>query len=146
MCPACRRQPVHICVPYAGRGPSVKSSDHAPPHAVQARFLLAKLNPSTTHASEDTFAASGELIYTDDVSLQACMPNASLTERVLNFTVRADEVAVCHSTGVFAACGDMQLLCHSPKLSICGACRCRCSWATYRSWPSAHEAAAAVWI
>ena len=38
--------------------------------AGQARFLLAKLNPSTTHNSDQSFATSGELIYTDDVSLQ----------------------------------------------------------------------------
>ena len=37
---------------------------------MQARFLLAKLNPSATHMSEDQFSTSGELIYTDDVSLQ----------------------------------------------------------------------------
>ena len=35
----------------------------------QARFLLAKLNPSSTHANSDpSFGA--ELIYTDDVALQ----------------------------------------------------------------------------
>lgn len=33
----------------------------------QARFLLAKLNPSVTYASEG--APSGEVIMTDDVSL-----------------------------------------------------------------------------
>ena len=33
---------------------------------VQARFLLVKLNPSSTHASS---TGSSELIYTDDVSL-----------------------------------------------------------------------------
>ncbi len=38
----------------------------------QARFLLAKLNPSSTHVSEDQFSTSGELIYTDDVSLRVC--------------------------------------------------------------------------
>lgn len=38
---------------------------------LQARFLLAKLNPSTTHASSDqSYAGGGELIYTDDVSLK----------------------------------------------------------------------------
>lgn len=35
---------------------------------VQARFLLAKLNPSATHNSE--YSASSEIIYTDDVSLE----------------------------------------------------------------------------
>jgi hypothetical protein len=37
-----------------------------PPH--QARFLLAKLNPSATYNS--AAAVSGEVIMTDDVSLQ----------------------------------------------------------------------------
>ncbi|CAM6090033.1 unnamed protein product [Calypogeia fissa] len=36
-------------------------------HGSQARFLLAKLNPSVTHNSSQ---GSGELIFTDDVSLQ----------------------------------------------------------------------------
>jgi protein transport protein SEC23 len=35
---------------------------------VQARFLLAKLNPSSTYASET--GMSSEVIMTDDVSLQ----------------------------------------------------------------------------
>lgn len=35
----------------------------------QARFLLAKLNPSATYSSQQA-AASSEVIMTDDVSLQ----------------------------------------------------------------------------
>lgn len=35
--------------------------------AAQARFLLAKLNPSSTHESQ---YGGGEIIFTDDVSLQ----------------------------------------------------------------------------
>lgn len=34
---------------------------------LQARFLLAKLNPSSTHESQ---YSTGEIIFTDDVSLQ----------------------------------------------------------------------------
>ncbi|KAI9323228.1 protein transporter SEC23 [Dichotomocladium elegans] len=40
----------------------------------QARFLLSKLNPSTTHASGTPYgAAQGAAIFTDDVSLQVFM-------------------------------------------------------------------------
>ena len=42
-------------------------------HKSQARFLLAKLNPSVTHSTPAggiTGAAASELIFTDDVSLQ----------------------------------------------------------------------------
>eukprot|EP00252_Welwitschia_mirabilis_P002786 TRINITY_DN12777_c0_g1_i1.p1 TRINITY_DN12777_c0_g1~~TRINITY_DN12777_c0_g1_i1.p1 ORF type:complete len:145 (+),score=14.13 TRINITY_DN12777_c0_g1_i1:462-896(+) len=38
-------------------------------HGSQARFLLAKLNPSVTHASNQ-YGNSSEVIFTDDVSLQ----------------------------------------------------------------------------
>ena len=38
----------------------------------QARFLLSKLNPSTTHMTGGAYGVSGKgaAIYTDDVSLQ----------------------------------------------------------------------------
>jgi len=42
----------------------------------QARFLLSKLNPSTTHVSGGVYgsnAGSGQAIFTDDVSLQVFM-------------------------------------------------------------------------
>lgn len=41
----------------------------------QARFLLSKLNPSTTHMSGGMYgtAGSGAAIFTDDVSLQVFM-------------------------------------------------------------------------
>ncbi|KAK1232893.1 GTPase-activating protein S23 [Marasmius sp. AFHP31] len=42
----------------------------------QARFLLSKLNPSTTHMSSSMYgpgAAGGQAIFTDDVSLQVFM-------------------------------------------------------------------------
>ena len=35
----------------------------------QARFLLAKLNPSSTHSTQAPGAMSAEVILTDDVSL-----------------------------------------------------------------------------
>lgn len=38
----------------------------------QARFLMAKLNPSVTHNTTD-IADSGDLVYTDDASLQVFM-------------------------------------------------------------------------
>lgn len=39
----------------------------------QARFLLSKLNPSTTHMSGNYGATAGSAIFTDDVSLQIFM-------------------------------------------------------------------------
>lgn len=39
----------------------------------QARFLLSKLNPSTTHMSGGFGQAQGQAIFTDDVSLQVFM-------------------------------------------------------------------------
>jgi protein transport protein SEC23 len=42
----------------------------------QSRFLLSKLNPSTTHLTEGTYGqqtAVGQAIFTDDVSLQVFM-------------------------------------------------------------------------
>ncbi|KAF5950531.1 hypothetical protein HYC85_012524 [Camellia sinensis] len=39
-------------------------------HGSQARFLLAKLNPSATYSNAHEMAAGTEMIFTDDVSLQ----------------------------------------------------------------------------
>ncbi|KAK3123658.1 hypothetical protein QOZ80_8AG0634260 [Eleusine coracana subsp. coracana] len=39
----------------------------------QARFLLAKLNPSVTHNSENTPPPGGDIIFTDDVSFEVFM-------------------------------------------------------------------------
>ena len=42
----------------------------------QARFLLSKLNPSTTHTSQSAYGStsqSAQTIFTDDVSLQTFM-------------------------------------------------------------------------
>lgn len=43
-------------------------------HGSQARFLLSKLNPSTTHVSGSMYGTpQGQAIFTDDVSLQVFM-------------------------------------------------------------------------
>lgn len=43
-------------------------------HGSQARFLLSKLNPSTTHVSGGMYGPpQGQAIFTDDVSLQVFM-------------------------------------------------------------------------
>ena len=42
-------------------------------HKSQSRFLMAKLNPSTTHNSDLGASGGGEVIFTDDVSLKVFM-------------------------------------------------------------------------
>ena len=42
-------------------------------HGSQARFLLAKLNPSATYNSAGMGGGSSDIIFTDDVSLQVFM-------------------------------------------------------------------------
>lgn len=55
----------------------------------QARFLLSKLNPSTTHMSATMYgsttggAAAGQAIFTDDVSLQVFMEHLKRLVRIL---------------------------------------------------------------
>ena len=39
----------------------------------QARFLLAKLNPSVTHTSKEQQGQGTDFLFTDDVSLQVFM-------------------------------------------------------------------------
>jgi protein transport protein SEC23 len=39
----------------------------------QARFLLAKLNPSVTYNSDNAAASGGDVIFTDDVSFDVFM-------------------------------------------------------------------------
>ena len=41
-----------------------------PRFSEQARFLLAKLNPSATYNNAQEIAAGSDIIFTDDVSLQ----------------------------------------------------------------------------
>jgi protein transport protein SEC23 len=53
----------------------------------QARFLLSKLNPSTTHMSASMYgttpgAGAGQAIFTDDVSLQVFMEHLKRLVRV----------------------------------------------------------------
>jgi len=40
------------------------------PLILQARFLLAKLNPSATYNNANEMSAGSDIIFTDDVSLQ----------------------------------------------------------------------------
>lgn len=54
----------------------------------QARFLLSKLNPSTTHMTGGTYGSgptSGQAIFTDDVSLQVFMEHL---KRLVRLPVR----------------------------------------------------------
>jgi protein transport protein SEC23 len=50
-------------------------------HKSEARFLLSMLNPSVTHTS--TEVASGQAIFTDDVSLRVFM------EHLMKLTVQS---------------------------------------------------------
>jgi protein transport protein SEC23 len=47
----------------------------------QARFLLAKLNPSATHNNQNL--GSSEIIFTDDVSLQVRANRSEHTQNIL---------------------------------------------------------------
>lgn len=56
----------------------------------QARFLLSKLNPSTTHMSATMYgstvsANTGQAIFTDDVSLQVFMEHLKRLVCVIHF-------------------------------------------------------------
>jgi len=42
-------------------------------HGSQARFLLSKVNPSSTHNQQGSFGGNGEIVQTDDVSFQTFM-------------------------------------------------------------------------
>ena len=50
-----------------GKGPAVSFLVSHEPMCMQARFLLAKLNPSATHQSDQ--GLTSEIIFTEDVSL-----------------------------------------------------------------------------
>ncbi|CAG8478725.1 3005_t:CDS:10 [Funneliformis mosseae] len=53
-------------------------------HGSQARFLLSKLNPSTTHVSGGMYGApQGQAIFTDDVSLQVFMEHLKNKEHTM---------------------------------------------------------------
>ncbi len=58
----------------------------------QARFLLSKLNPSTTHMTNNMYGSSqaagaGQAIFTDDVSLQVFMEHLKRLVRFSALTV-----------------------------------------------------------
>jgi protein transport protein SEC23 len=58
----------------------------------QARFLLSKLNPSTTHMSTGMYgsasgAGQGQAIFTDDVSLQVFMEHLKRLVSFLTLTL-----------------------------------------------------------
>jgi len=58
----------------------------------QARFLLSKLNPSTTHMSATMYGSTpgpgaGQAIFTDDVSLQVFMEHL---KRLVSFLLSID--------------------------------------------------------
>ena len=64
----------------------------------QARFLLSKLNPSTTHMSATMYgstpgAGTGQAIFTDDVSLQVFMEH--LKRLVRNIILRLSVLLFC---------------------------------------------------
>lgn len=60
----------------------------------QARFLLSKLNPSTTHTTGPyggAGATSGQTIFTDDVSLQTFMDHLmKYVSFCIRITIRSD--------------------------------------------------------
>lgn len=69
---------------------------------LQARFLLAKLNPSSTHESQ---YGGGEIIFTDDVSLQVIGgANANAVRSRQCEEPDAETCDLHHSTRWGAAC------------------------------------------
>ena len=66
----------------------------------QARFLLSKLNPSTTHMSGNMYGAGpagGQAIFTDDVSLQVFMEH--LKRLVCACTTSVDRADMAQAVG-----------------------------------------------
>lgn len=57
----------------SGKGPAVSFLVSHEPMCMQARFLLAKLNPSATHQSDQ--GLTSEIIFTEDVSLNVSTSN-----------------------------------------------------------------------
>lgn len=95
----------------------------------QARFLLSKLNPSTTHMSATMYgsapgAGNGQAIFTDDVSLQVFMEHLKRLVRHLSF----DLMQVIDSGATGCRCTDelgvvSYLLLHSQKVCFLILCR-----------------------
>ena len=59
--------------PNPSPNPNSNPNPNPNPNGSQARFLLAKLNPSVTHNSKEGHAAASDFLFTDDVSLQVFM-------------------------------------------------------------------------
>lgn len=82
----------------------------------QARFLLSKLNPSTTHMSVSMYgsaqgAGAGQAIFTDDVSLQVFMEHLKRLVRVFYLP------SVFRSVGMTDRCCDRLLVRRRIRLS-----------------------------
>ena len=70
----------------------------------QARFLLSKLNPSTTHMSGGAYGQSqGAAIFTDDVSLQVFMEHLKRLVSALPFICVSDLMAYFVSQGCWCS-------------------------------------------
>ena len=52
-------------------------------HKSEARFLMARLNPSSTHNSDLDGGGMGTQIYTDDVSLRVFMEHCKLRRKII---------------------------------------------------------------
>lgn len=57
--------------------PPYSLTPHAFTYKLQARFLLAKLNPSATYNNANEMSAGSDIIFTDDVSLQVFFEHLS---------------------------------------------------------------------
>ena len=77
----------------------------------QARFLLSKLNPSTTHMSTSMYgsaqsAGAGQAIFTDDVSLQVFMEHLKRLVRIPCFFIHCRASLVDLGVGTGCRCTD----------------------------------------
>ena len=89
----------------------------------QARFLLSKLNPSTTHMSASMYgtpsgAGAGQAIFTDDVSLQVFMEH--LKRLVSTLVACTSEDMAVANPGAVAGCWRADEL----KVSCISGCCC----------------------
>jgi len=73
----------------SGKGPAVSFLVSREPMCMQARFLLAKLNPSATHQSDQ--GLTSEIIFTEDVSLNVSTSNTG--HRVCFFVAQIWSIA-----------------------------------------------------
>ena len=79
-------------------------------HKSEARFLMAKLNPSTTHNSNLDGGGGGAQVYTDDVSLRVFMEHCEYECRVCMFASKG--IRLSH-TDLLIPCS---FLCHSNEI------------------------------